>query len=79
MVTCTYCGREMEQNNFCSSAHKMAFKRKQLPAGNKLLPSNKGTVSGLEKVVKKLKEVDNKFKVCTHGAMIGLCKYGCTK
>jgi len=60
MVTCNYCEKELNRNVFCSAAHKMAFRRRQIISDtvkyikmdHYIIPKDKNGVSNFNPIPK---------------------------
>ena len=77
MVKCDYCETRLDRHAFCNSAHKMQFHRHNVTISNKI----KENVTLRNEIPKKIQEIvtERNIVTCKHGAMLGLCKHGCTK
>jgi endogenous inhibitor of DNA gyrase (YacG/DUF329 family) len=65
IIPCSFCGREMKRNVFCSGRCKVRYFRR--------------SERDIPKTSEEVKEViQEKYAgLCKHGAMKGLCKKGC--
>lgn len=84
MKVCTYCGSEINSTDFCSAAHKMAFRRGQKLLFTKIPKNQKTKRIERERAFAHLAEQLNqlpmpKMPICKHGNPKALCKQCITK
>ena len=83
---CDYCGKELKRFMFCNHSHQVMFHnrkidtvKEELIKMSSLTPKVNLTEKRIDNIVKPYirKTVEENFEACKHGAMMGLCRFGC--
>lgn len=82
MITCTYCGAEMDRLVFCKPSHKVLYHRKKgnsqggSQKQNETPPKNIGKNQGEgDELLAQDQGVDSKLVWCKHGNRADLCNH----